>query len=103
MSAAYLDLEQVGFLRPTSPEDPAKHRFKAANLASVNRTFQACGADCLVAVGSVDGPESEEIYEAALAGVPLAACRTSLDPNGRPVDEVAREILAELKGSVPRL
>lgn len=103
MSAAYLDLEQVGFLRPPSPEDPANHRFKAANLAAVYRTFQACGADCLVAVGSAEEPGDEDTYVEGLADVPLVTCRTSLDPNGRPVAGVAREILVSLTGSVPRL
>jgi adenylylsulfate kinase-like enzyme len=104
--AAYLDLEQVGFLRPASPGDPDNHRFKVANLVSVWRTFQASGSDCLVAVGSVDDPEDEEIYEAAceaaLPDVPLTICRASLVPNGRPVEEVAHEILAALTVSVPR-
>ena len=92
--AAYLDLEQVGFLRPTSAADPGNHRFKAANLASVWRTYQASGADCLVAVGTVEDPENEAVYAAALPRVALEINRADLDPKGRPADAAAREILA---------
>ena len=94
--AAYLDLEQVGFLRPERVADPGNHRFKAANLASAWRGFRASGADCLVAVGEVEEPDAEAAYTAALPQVDLAVCRASLDPGGRPADELAREILAKI-------
>jgi adenylylsulfate kinase-like enzyme len=99
--AAYLDLEQVGFLRPAPAGDPENHRFKAANLASVWRTFRASGAECLVAVGSADDAEVEAAYAAVLPGVELAVCRADLDPKGRPADEIAREILAEITVPFP--
>ena len=99
--AAYLDLEQVGFLRPAGAADPGNHRFKAANLASVWRTFRASGADCLVAVGSVEDAEAEAAYLAALPGVALTVCRANLDPSGRPSVRIAREILAEITVAYP--
>ena len=99
--AAYLDLEQVGFLRPAGVADPGNHRFMAANLASVWRTFRASGADCLVAVGSVEDPEAEAAYLAALPGVALTVCRASLVPDGCSAEQVAREILAEITVAYP--
>jgi hypothetical protein len=99
--AAYLDLEQVGFLRPARAADPGDHRFKAANLAALWRTFRAGRADCLVAVGPADDPGAEAVYTAALPHVDLAVCGASLDPDGRPVDEVAREILAKITIAYP--
>ena len=102
LSAAYLDLEQVGFLRPARADDRGNHRFKAANLAAVYRTFQDCGTDCLVAVGSIEEPGDDAAYAAALPDVPLTSCRANLDPDGRPVGDVAREILAELAVPSPR-
>ena len=100
--AAYLDLEQVGFLRPADAADPGNHRFKAANLAAVSRTFHASGAECLVAVGAADDDAGvEAAYAAAVADVALTVCRAGLDPNGRAAEEVAREILAEITVPVP--
>lgn len=99
--AAYLDLEQVGFLRPASADDPGNHRLKAANLASVWRTFRASGAECLVAVGSADDAEVETAYAAALPDIELTVCRENLDPEGRPADELAREILAKITVPFP--
>jgi hypothetical protein len=47
--AAYVDLDQLGFLRPFDPADPGNRGLQAANLAAVWRTFRAAGAECLVA------------------------------------------------------
>jgi hypothetical protein len=96
LRAAYLDLEQVGFLRPARASDPGNDRFKAANLAALWRTFRAGGADCLVAVGPAENPEAEGAYTAALPHADLAVCGASLDPDGRPADELAHEILAKI-------
>ncbi|MGW2643107.1 hypothetical protein [Streptomyces sp. NPDC001348] len=41
-TAAYLDLDQLGFCRPV-PDDPANHRVKVRNLAAVWRTYRAAG------------------------------------------------------------
>ena len=73
----------------------------AANLASVWRTFRASGADCLVAVGSVEDPGAEAAYLAALPGVALTVCRASLVPDGCSAEQVAREILAEITVAYP--
>jgi adenylylsulfate kinase-like enzyme len=99
--AAYLDLEQVGFLRPARAADPGDHRLKAANLASVWRGLRASGAECLVAVGAVGDLEAEAAYLAALPHVNLFVCRENLDPGGRSAEEAAFEILAKITVPFP--
>ncbi|HWG23743.1 hypothetical protein [Actinospica sp.] len=53
-NAAYVDLDQLGFLRPFDAADPGNRRLQAANLAAVWRTFRAAGAECLVAAEPLD-------------------------------------------------
>ena len=54
--AAYVDLDQLGFLRPFDAVDPGNRRLQAANLAAVWRTFRAAGAECLVVAEPNDDP-----------------------------------------------
>ena len=54
--AAFLDLDQVGFLSPARVADPGNRRLMAANLASVWRTFLANGSECLVVAAPRDDP-----------------------------------------------
>jgi hypothetical protein len=65
-AAAYVDLEQVGFLRPAPLDDPDNHRVKVRNLAAIWQTFRASGARCLIVVGSVDDRDVVEMYRASL-------------------------------------
>src|SRR3954465_345243 len=39
IAGAYVDLDQIGFLSPAPPDDPANHRVKARILASLWQTF----------------------------------------------------------------
>ena len=107
---ACVDIDHLGMCYgPPTPEkwapepadDPVRYRFKAANLASVWRTFQASGADCLVAVGPAEGPGIEAAYAAALPGVALTISGASLEQNGRPAEEITREILAKITVPIP--
>lgn len=54
--AAYVDVDQLGFLRPFDRVDPGNRRLQSANLAAVWRTFRAAGAECLVAAEPNDDP-----------------------------------------------
>jgi molybdopterin-guanine dinucleotide biosynthesis protein len=77
VTAAFVDLDQIGFRRPARPEDPGNHRLKAANLASVGRSFRAAGADLLVVVGPLDRAEDYAVYADTLtteAGVSITLC-----------------------------
>jgi hypothetical protein len=55
--SAFVDLVQLGFLRPADAADPGNRRLRAANLAAVWRTFRAAGAECLVAAEPLPGTE----------------------------------------------
>ena len=55
--SAFVDLVQLGFLRPADAADPGNRRLRAANLAAVGRTFRAAGAECLVVAEALPGTE----------------------------------------------
>ncbi|HEY1570657.1 MAG TPA: AAA family ATPase [Pseudonocardiaceae bacterium] len=65
-TAAFVDLEQVGFCRP----GPVDHRLTAANLVALWRVFRERGAEFVVAVGRVADVAP---YAEALPG--LTVCR----------------------------
>jgi adenylylsulfate kinase-like enzyme len=66
VAAAYVDLEQVGFLRPAPPEDPDNHWVKVRNLLAIWQRFRASGARCLIVVGSVDDRDAVGMYRDSL-------------------------------------
>jgi hypothetical protein len=68
---AFLDLQQIGFLRP---ESAGNHRLKAANLAAIWRTYYEAGARRLVLVGSVEHPDQVALYRAALPAAAFTVC-----------------------------
>lgn len=72
---AFLDLDQIGFLRPARLEDPGNHRLKAGNLAGIWRNYSASGARRMVVVGPLDRPEAAELYHAALPEATITICR----------------------------
>jgi hypothetical protein len=55
--AAYVDLVQLGLLRPADAADPGNRLLRAANLAAVWRAFRAAGAECLVVAEPLPGTE----------------------------------------------
>jgi hypothetical protein len=73
-TAAYLDLDQLGFCPPV-PDDPANHRVKARNLAAVWRTYRAAGAQCLIMSGPVEDEATIKAYDEALSAAELTLCR----------------------------
>jgi adenylylsulfate kinase-like enzyme len=92
-TAAYLDLDQVGFCRPAPSDDPGNHRVKAANLAAIWTTFRAAGAQCLVAVGPVDGADAARAYADALPAGSMTLCRLQAG-----VGELTRRVLRRGRG-----
>jgi len=75
VTAAFVDLDQFGFHRPSPAGDPGNHRLKAANLAAVWRSFRASRAQCLVAVGPLEGPDDFAPYIAALPAATITLCQ----------------------------
>lgn len=74
-TAAYIDLGQLGFLRPTPENDPHNHRLRAANLAALWSIYRVAGAACLVMSGSIESADSVRHYRSALPEAQLILCR----------------------------
>ncbi|MFF4953140.1 AAA family ATPase [Streptomyces chattanoogensis] len=74
-TAAYLDLDQLGFCRPVPDDDPGNQRVKARNLAAVWRTYRAAGAQCLIMAGPVEDESAVSAYADALPAAQLTLCR----------------------------
>jgi hypothetical protein len=58
LTAGYVDLSQLGFIRPGAAGDPGRQRLKARSLAAIWRNYQAGGATHLVAVGAIGSRRS---------------------------------------------
>jgi adenylylsulfate kinase-like enzyme len=97
-STAFVDLAQVGFLRPEPFDDPGNHRVKARNLAAVWRTFSAAAAERLVVVGPVNRMEDVRRYRRQLSETPLTVIRLTA---GR--ERLEERILLRQQPGGPRL
>ena len=92
-TSGYVDLDQIGFMRPGSANDPGNHRLKAGNLAAMWRTYHAAGATHLVATGPVDGKAALQTYVRALPAASVTVCRLHAGPS-----ELTRRILSRGEG-----
>ncbi len=92
-TAAYVDLDQVGFRDPAPADDPGHHRLKARNAAALWRTSRAAGAECLVMVGPAEDEAAIGTYTAALPAATVTVCRLHAGP-----DELTRRILLRGRG-----
>ena len=88
-TAAYLDLDQVGFCRPAS----GNHAVKARNLGSVWPTYHSAGARYLVAVGPIENDAVVRAYAAALPDATITVCRLHAG-----ADELTRRIMLRGQG-----
>jgi hypothetical protein len=91
-TAGYIDLDQIGFLTPAADGDPdsdpdsdpggdlSGHRMKAANLASIWRTYHAAGARYLMLAGPVENQAALQAYLAALPAATFTVCRLHAGP-----------------------
>ena len=80
LTASYVDLDQIGFVRPGSDEDRGGHRLKAGNLSAMWRTYQAAGATHLIATGPVESEAAVQTYIRALPGARVTVCRLHAGP-----------------------
>lgn len=96
--AAFVELDQIGFYRPSPVDDPRNHRVKAANLRALWHAYGEAGATRLVVVGPVDSRLDIFVYVDALPGVKMTVCRLHA---GR--EELARRIAARGRGEGPAL
>lgn len=73
-TAAYIDLEQIGFAAPMA-DDLAGHRLRATNLAALWRNYHGIGAHLLVITGPVEDENALKLYAAALPEATFTVCR----------------------------
>lgn len=92
-TAAYVDLDQVGFCHPLPAEDAGGHRVRAGNLAPLWRTYRSAGAQALVVTGPVEGLATVGVYAEALPGAEFTLCRLHA---GR--EELTRRIMRRGSG-----
>ncbi|MEV4176678.1 hypothetical protein [Nonomuraea sp. NPDC049709] len=78
--AAYVDVKQIGALRPVADDDVDGHRLKARNLAAVWAGYRAAGARCLVVAGEADSDDTVRRYAESLPGTALTVCRLDAGP-----------------------
>jgi broad-specificity NMP kinase len=75
VGAGYVDLEQIGFLRPTPCDGLQRHRLRARNLAAIWRNYRAAGATHLVATGPIEDRAAFQVYAEELPAASLRLCR----------------------------
>ena len=68
LTAGYVDLAQVGFLRPAATADPDGHLLKARSLAAIWRNYRAAGATHLVVTGMIASRADLRRYTDELQG-----------------------------------
>ena len=93
LTAGYVDLRQIGFLRLADADDPGNRRLKARNLAAIWRNYQAAGATHLVAGGAIDNRGDFRPYTEELTGADVTLVRLRA---GR--DELTRRIMTRGAG-----
>lgn len=62
VKASYIDLAQIGWLRPAAEDDPDGHRLKARNLTALWQAHRAAGSDYLVVSGAGGGAATVQHY-----------------------------------------
>ncbi|MEW9528256.1 hypothetical protein [Microbispora sp. NPDC049125] len=78
--AAYVDVKQIGALRPAADDDVDSHRLKARNLAAIWAGHRAAGARCLIVSGEAVSAEAVHGYAELLHDVALTVCRLHAGP-----------------------
>jgi hypothetical protein len=96
VTAGFVDLDQIGFLRPSPPGDPRNHGVKARNLAVLWRTYHEIGARRLVVVGPVDDDADVRAYTSALPSATITVCRLHASP-----DQLTERVMRRGQGGGP--
>lgn len=73
-TAAYLDLDQLGFVAPAPADDPGNHRVKARNLSALWRAYRSAGAQRLVMAGFAGDAAAVQAYAGALPAASVTVC-----------------------------
>lgn len=91
--AGYIDLDQIGFLRPHPGNDPRNHRLKVHNLAAMWGTYRAAGAKHVIATGPVESRDVLRSYLDTLPDATVTVCRLQAGPA-----ELTRRIMSRASG-----
>ena len=75
IAAAYVDLDQIGFMSAVPADDPGGHRLRARNLADLWRAYHEAGARRLVISGPVPDAGAASVYTSALPAADVTVCR----------------------------
>ncbi|WP_067169990.1 hypothetical protein [Microtetraspora niveoalba] len=78
--AAYVDVKQIGALRPVADDDVDSHGLKARNLAAIWAGYRAAGAQCLIVSGEADSADTVRLYAESLPAAALTVCRLHAGP-----------------------
>ena len=98
ITAAFVDLEQIGFCRPVPDYDPDNHFVKAQNLAAMWQNFQTSDARCFIVVGPVNHPDAVQTYTDVLPERVLTLCRLHAG-----LEQLMARIMRRGQGAGPRL
>ena len=93
VAAAYIDLDQIGFMSPVPADDPGGHRLRARNLAGLWRAYHAAGARRLILSGPVPDEHAAAVYAGTLPAARVTICRLHAGPA-----ELARRISRRGRG-----
>jgi hypothetical protein len=80
VAAAYVDIDQIGFMSPVPVDDPGGHRLRARNLSDLWRAHHEAGARRLVMSGPVPDSRAAAVYAAALPAASVTVCRLHAGP-----------------------
>jgi hypothetical protein len=91
-TAAYLDIDYLGFCTPQPGGDPTW--LVESNLAAMWSTFAEAGAGCLIAAGVVVTRQQWQRYAAAIPDAQAILCRLRVTPQAQ-ADRITRRGVLE--------
>jgi hypothetical protein len=97
-TAAYLDLQQLGFLVDLPHDAPGGHEIVARCVADLWEQYRAVGAQDLVLTGHFEQAADVQRYRDALGATSLVVCRLYTSP-----EALRDRILARTRGGGPML
>jgi len=97
-TAAYLDLQQLGFIADLPGDAPGGHEVVAGCVADLWEQYRAVGAQDLVLTGKVEQAADVQRYRDALGATPLVVCCLHTSP-----EALRDRILARTRGGGPML
>ncbi len=98
VTAAYLDTDQIGFLRPEPQGDPDHYALRSRNLAALWPNFREAGAGAMIVSGILETPDGVRLFTAAVPGASVTVVRLRATP-----ETLRARIFRRGRGGGPRL